>query len=560
PAALLAMNTHGVVDFGNLRAGLRADPTRPYGMRTDMGTLFASYHGLRDKANLIVLETGDLIRLHHASDLMELAQLALDQQKALQEADRLVGLLLPDIGATTMLAVLSPTKTQATNDAPPVSPVLLAGGDIPAGGLLTSNTTKREGLLANYDLAPTFVRFLGGDMSRFAFLGQAVHADVKASSEMSAATNTFQALNEIVDSMWVPSLARNVIVRPWLNTWIGLAVILLLASLFRRRFLRYLQPLAEAMLILPLAWLYVPLYHPHGTSEMVLLSCGIALAIWVLLSIFRDRITRLGALAALTALTLIVDVLLGAPLEKQAVLSYDPIVGARYYGIGNEYMGVLLGSVLLWLNAMHRKQAQLSLSGRVTALVLFAGVTYLFAAPKLGTNFGGALAAGVGFTYAMLHFADLRMQARHWAVLGIVTTAVVLGMVLLNVLLPSGEQTHIGRAMHQLLSGQYAAVWQIAVRKVELNLLLLRVSTWGKLFLLFGALLFVTWARHKWFGAETAPFVRRNGKMLAVTALAALLFNDSGVVAAALTLLYAVVPLIDSAESIKKSDLGYTSH
>ena len=258
------------------------------------------------------------------------------------------------------------------------------------------------------------------------------------------------------------------------------------ASLFRRRFLRYLHPLAEAMLILPLAWLYVPLYHPDRTGEMVLLSFGIAVAIWMLLTIFRDRIARLGVLAALTALTLIVDVLLGAPLEKQSVLSYDPIVGARYYGIGNEYMGVLLGSVLLWLNAMHRKQARLSMRGRLTALVLFAGVTYLFAAPTLGTNFGGALAAAVGYTYAMLHFADLRMQARHWAMLGIVTAVVVLSMVLLHVRLPSSEQTHIGRAMHQLLSGQYAAVWQIAVRKLELNFLLLRVSAWGKLFLLFG--------------------------------------------------------------------------
>ena len=176
PAALLAMNRHGVIDCGNLRAGVQTDSSRPYGMRTNMGTLFASYRGVRDKANLIVIETGDLIRLHHAADLMEPAQAARDQQQALQDADQLVGLLLPEIGANTMLAVISPTKTQtksqaawqtasSAKDTPPVSPVLLAGGDILAGGLLTSNTTKREGLLANYDLAPTFVRFLGGDLT-----------------------------------------------------------------------------------------------------------------------------------------------------------------------------------------------------------------------------------------------------------------------------------------------------------------------------------------------------------------------------------------------------------
>jgi len=37
------------------------------------------------------------------------------------------------------------------------------------------------------------------------------------------------------------------------------------------------------------------------------------------------------------------DIVLGNALMQVSILGYDPIVGARFYGIGNEYMGLLAG-------------------------------------------------------------------------------------------------------------------------------------------------------------------------------------------------------------------------
>ncbi|MGB9802178.1 MAG: hypothetical protein ACPLUI_00005, partial [Desulfofundulus sp.] len=44
---------------------------------------------------------------------------------------------------------------------------------------------------------------------------------------------------------------------------------------------------------------------------------------------------------------ILLDILLGGPLQKTAIMGYDPIVGARFYGIGNEYMGILIGSMII---------------------------------------------------------------------------------------------------------------------------------------------------------------------------------------------------------------------
>lgn len=41
---------------------------------------------------------------------------------------------------------------------------------------------------------------------------------------------------------------------------------------------------------------------------------------------------------------------MGGPLMKRSYLGYDPIIGARYYGIGNEFMGVYIGATLLFIS------------------------------------------------------------------------------------------------------------------------------------------------------------------------------------------------------------------
>lgn len=530
PAVLLAMDEQGEVDEGHLFAGGRSDPTRPYGMRTDMDELFRAYARLRQKADFFVIQPGDLLRLRQGSAWMEEEQALRLFRQEVQEADRLIGLLLPETGPQTLLAVVSPTQPFGVREAA-LSPVLLAGGGVPPSSVLSSGTTKREGLLANYDLAPTFVQFLGG--SGAGFLGRPATAV--------QVENSYRALAGQVEAMEVASEARRLLVRPWTNIWIGLAVAVLLLRFLQPAWLRFIQPLAEALLLLPLAWLFVPLLRPAGVDDTVFCSFGLTLLIGMTLQWINSPIRRLGWMAALTAGAVAFDLLTGGKLLQASVLSYDPIAGARYYGIGNEYMGVLIGAALLFCNALYSSSTSVRWPLRIPALLLFGGMIYLFAAPKYGTNFGGAMAAVIGCSYAWMKFAGLRLTGRRWLLAGFAAASVFLLVIALNVVLPGSEQTHIGRAATQLLNGQWGELYEIVRRKAELNLLLLRVSAWGKLFLLIGLLLLLFGSRQE--GDADSRFLTRNGRMLLVAALAALALNDSGVVAAALILLYALVPL-----------------
>lgn len=531
PAALIAMDSTGSVDKGSLENTLMADGTRPFGVRTDYKALHEQFLKVQAGADLIVLETGDAGRVYAMRDLMTHEQAERAYRQAIEEADGLIGDLLPQVGPNLILAVISPVNNPLPA-APSLSPVILAGGEIPAGSLLTSGTTKREGLIANYDLAPTFVQAMGGDPKDYSFLGQPVTAQ-----PVRGTVDARTQLDSIVDNMLLPSGMRSLLVRPWLNIWIGAAVLILFGTIFRQAWLRYVTPLAELLLIFPLVWLYVPLLNPQTGQDITMDTAMLAIGAWVGLQWIRQPLQRFGVLAGLTVATLLGDMLLGAPLMKESVFSYDPVVGARYYGIGNEYMGLLLGAALLLLNVL---LALYPGKGKWGTLLLFFAIVCLFAAPSFGTNAGGAMAAAIGGSYAFLQVCNVRMTLKNWLWIG---GGAVFGLALLFALNFGGEQTHIGRATALVIGGNFGEVWQILERKVELNLHLLRVSAWGKLLLLFIATLLVWRIR----GRRT-PFLLHNFKTQLVTAGAAFLVNDSGVVAAAIILLFAVVPLLSIRE------------
>ncbi len=530
PAALIAMDERGTVDSGSLQVPPLVDRTRPFGVRSDLDGLYQKFLQLKDSSDLIVLETGDMGRLQQVKDMLTDAQVERIYQQTIAEADRLVGKLLPHVGANLTLLVISPDVSPLPETSQ-LTPVFLAGGDVAPGSLLTSSTTKRAGLIANYDLAPTVVRALGGDPARYPFLGQPA-STTTSPDEMRSAVG-----GSMTEKMLLQGGARSLLVKPWLNVWIGVAALLLIGTVFRQAWLFWLAPLAEFLLLFPLIWLCVPLFEPLTKQQVVLDSLLLALVGWGALQFLRDRVVRLGVIAGLFVVMILGDMLLGAPLMKRSLFSYDPVVGARYYGIGNEYMGILLGAALLLQSVLFKLRPA---KEKLITTLLFLTIVYLFAAPAFGTNAGGAIAAAVGAAYVLLARSKVKLTARHWLWLG---AAGLGGAVLLFLLNLGGEQTHIGRAASLLLTGDYGELSQIALRKVELNLHLLRVSAWGKLLLLIMITLLVWRMR----GMQT-PFLLHNAKVQLVTASAAFLVNDSGVVAAVIILLFAVVPLLSIRE------------
>src|SRR5207249_2301774 len=69
-----------------------------------------------------------------------------------------------------------------------------------------------------------------------------------------------------------------------------------------------------------------------------------------------------------------------------------------FYGLGNEYVGVLIGMSLLGVLAFEERLRR----HRWLQAAFFLGLVLLIGSPSAGANMGGALAAAAGFSTALI--------------------------------------------------------------------------------------------------------------------------------------------------------------
>lgn len=240
---------------------------------------------------------------------------------------------------------------------------------------------------------------------------------------------------------------------------------------------------------------------------------------------------------------------------KRSVLGYDPMIGARYYGIGNEYMGILIGAAILLVSiAMHYYHVKFPRTLRSAGILLFILIITYLASPLLGTNAGGAITAVIAFGIAALRmFCGKILEEVRWprfilfiTVFGLVSVVILW---FLNYVLPTGgeHQSHIGKAITLLFEGRIDVIGGIMARKLAMNWHLIGVSSWSKVLMtcLFVMAVIVLRPRgifERW--QQTIPYIMYGFSANAVGAIIVLLVNDSGIVAAATMMIFVAVPML----------------
>lgn len=517
-AAILA-GPDGIVQGGSVETALKEAPTLPFGLQSDLPTFMAALADYWDR-DLLVLDLGDTSRTQDSYPWAAPARREIFRGQALAQLDQFLGELLQLHGPDDLLLVvgLQADKMLAREEGKMLVPIIAYGRGL--RGLLTSPTTRRPGIVANIDVTATILDFF-----QLYQPGQIYGQPFRSIERPNSLTYLLKREREMAAVYRLrPPLVKGFI------ALIVILIVLSLATYLRKgRHLKFLRLLLLAVTASPLVMLALA---PVTSSLWVLpawltLSGAIALA---LINLPPDK--ALTLLGAVTALLVIADALLGAPLQQRSVLGYDAIAGARYYGIGNEYMGALLGSSLLALKGLLTDK-------KVLAAMILAGITLLLMLPGVGANFGGALAALVGFTVALVGLSAVATK-KNRLLAGLSLVGMALVLVLVNL---GSNQSHVGRFLAAVLNNP-EELWLTLGRKLAMNWKLIRWSQWSKAFAaLFTAALVI-------FVYQRKPLAQRLGRSwpqvrgALTAALAALVFNDSGIVAAATTLLFLTLPLL----------------
>lgn len=564
PAALLAMDASGLVTFGDVSTLMLTDKAgAPYGLTTDIPTLEATYRDVLRKTRehggpaLIVLDPGDAERaFNFSADASQQAAEA-HRDEAMRTVDRVVRMAVEGLPDDAVLMVVSIAQARPASGPSGFGPLILSGRGYEQG-LLSSPSTHRLGLVTDLDVAATVLDTLGIERP-VEVLGN-VAAPSGASTDVGARTRFLRGLNATAVAVDT--------VRPLVqNSYITVTVIVLLACAallhpmqlaFRTWGGRVAHALGDLILLLlsiPLAstLMYLVVRRPDSAAVVGLAFGVTTLLVWGgarLLQLRLGPLVALGAVGLGSALVLLTDQLFGAPLSFSGMFSYSPLLGARYYGLGNEAASVMVGGGLtglaLLIDAFHDKPwiEQVRRFGPPVLGVLVIGIA---AAPFFGANVGVIAWATVAFGIMWMQLNGRRVSWKTLvAMLGFIAV-VVIAFSLYDTLAGAGAQTHLGRAIDSARTGGVSELWLIVARKAETNWRVLRATNWSILMIAILAFLgFMRWRPQGIFAETLAAYPAFAVAMTAALwgSVAGYFTEDSGIVIPALVMLYVTGSLL----------------
>lgn len=601
--ALMAMNQAGVISQAILspEKTLTRDKEFPYGHKNDYSKI---YHKVENQLNILattdattetenfvyVLELGDGIRIEEYQESLAPSIKESLKEKTLKNIDRLLGKIV-SLGAQKdfQIMIMNPSPSREDyHEGRRLTPIMISSPgnkdalnvadvetDIETGtetkSFLTSSTTRRKGLVANTDILPTLLgefeevkdisrRIKGNEIKTeklHEISSRKVHSGLNGgldgevkSEDMGDQERQNPRLNHLVQLEQELVKAHNM--RPPILTGYIITQVIIIALALLQVItgikIPYIKTILYAILVTPIVFLIAPLFSLNTTWSMTFFL----LIVSALGSIFLQKyihhdVLRLAVVFLLTSGVILIPFITGhETFVYRGLLSHDPISGARYYGLGNELMGILIGSFTVGLFGMFSHKP-----GWIKSYYLLGSLLALFFFyPAMGANFGGGVSAVAvfGALMYMVFFDKIRGKHRKTyfflAVLGFM--AVFLGGFFGFNLFLDGS-THLGRAVNIMIYEGPRELIPIAVRKLTLNLTLLRYSNWSFVLLSFLAVLFLNYLKYTRIMAEIEknhPLLKSGILSVVVGGFVAFFVNDSGVLAAATMFLYVSVPLL----------------
>jgi hypothetical protein len=440
------------------------------------------------------------------------------------------------------------------HDQTPHLRLVLAAGPGTAGHYLGSDSTRRTDMVILPDLTATLLSSAGipppAKMVGTPLLPDAVRPGLAASvSGLASQDVAAQTHRRLLPRFFVGFVISQML----LYAAAALALRLRWSAGRRRWILTATRLTALAAAAVPVSTYLVNVvpWWRHA-SPVAWLVAGIAVCDLLVVAVAVGgpwRRTILGpgtVIAAATALVLGLDLVSGSHLQVDSMMGYSPLVGGRYYGMGNIAFAVLATSTLLAAAGVaHWLEPRLGRRAAVTAvLAMTLTAALLDSWTAWGSDFGGLIAFVPGLATTALLVAGRRVSFWRLQLLRATGMALVLGVAWVDYLRPPAQQTHMGRFFGQLVEGN-SLPWLerkfTAMLHTFGNLTLMPVVVAGFLFVL------LVLHRPGRAGAsglrlayERAPMLRAGLSGAFVTALVGGAVNDSGVAVPALALAVAV--------------------
>ncbi|HXJ28685.1 MAG TPA: hypothetical protein VNH17_23460 [Streptosporangiaceae bacterium] len=503
--------------------------------------------------------------------VVDLGQIEATERVRASAIDRQLARLAAELPAGTLLLVTAPGAAagQSAGSAPAGPPHLMSvvvSGPGFASGQLDSAATRRPGIVTLTDLTPTVAGWLGSAVPAGTVGARITRSD---RGDLDATVAGLRA-RDTAEQVWIAT-------HGWFFIGYGIAVALAFgvpAALFwgaeprpRERRARCWRAAGTVAAAVPLAsflannfrWWELDgpawwLYGLTAAGTLVLATAALLRGPWR-----RDPVGPMGVLCAATLLVLAVDVMTGSRLQLDAPYGLSLLVSGRYYGIGNDALGVYCVSALVaagWIAGLVRRPA---LAAALVGLLAVVASGW----PGFGAKAGGTIALVPCLVLLVAWLAGFRLGGRMAVPVAFSGLALFLVFAAISFLLPAAGISDMGAFAADLLHGRAGDVLQ---RKAGSNVGSITTSTLGWLI----PVVAVASAAALWRPAamrlrtlacafEARPLLRILGWLCWLVLVIGWFADDSGVIVPAAALPF-VIPLtigMASSVSVAAGGAGY---
>lgn len=534
---LVSMDEFGRIDGGNIDNINMENPSMPFGIQTDYKKLIDETKKYYKGSNALFIELGDTYRLDLYKSYLNEKTYKSMKSNIYKNIDKYLKEVFEMVGEKDTVYITSgfPSNLDYKNKKR-LSPIIKFKGN--EKGILTSATTRRDGIVANLDIGVDILNEFG--LTNENMVG-------KSYNLINKTDNIDYLLDEYEKIVSISSI-RSTIINGFVGvvsaSWVIAMILVFLKDKIHHKdkIFNFLKEFIKLGFILPISFLIAPIFN---FKSQLGISIGIILTTLILYligkKVFKDDIKHMAFFALITIVVISIDAVFGTYLMKNSIMSYDAIIGARYYGMGNEYQGIAIGSAIFGLAVLldYKKIPKWI----VAALCLIILITT--ASPIMGANVGAAISECVAYLLLVLLIFNVKLDFKKVILLGVSAVGVVFLFAAIDII--SGSESHLSGFVKQIMINGPSEIIQTFSRKIQMNLKLAKTSVWVNILLagvaIVGVLIFKP-SRHFRKLAKNHPFVFKGFIATLVGCGVTLLVNDSGIVAAATACIYILIPLI----------------
>ncbi len=430
--------------------------------------------------------------------VVDLGQIGASERDRVSAVDRQLAQIAAELPPSTLLIVTAPGAAAGPGQGqapvgPPHLMSLVVSGPGFGNGLLDSSATRRPGIVTLTDLTPTVAAWLGRIVPP-GTVGARITRGDRGSLEP---TVTGLIARDNAEQVWIST-------HGWF--FVGYAAADVLAFCVpalllrgsaegdRRRRARSWRiagivaasvPLASYLANLAPWWYWV---HPAWWLYGLTVTWTAVVAAAALAGPWRRApLGPFGAICATTLLLLAVDVTAGSRLQLDAPYGLSLLVSGRFYGIGNDALGVYCVSTLIaaaWLAGIAGGRLPPPSGPRATrdrSAVLGAGAVGLLAVvasgwPGFGAKAGGTIALVPCLLLLAAWLAGVRVDRRLAVPVVVSGLVVFLAFAVVSYFLPAAGVSDVGTFAGNLLHGRGGDLLQ---RKVSSNVGSLTLNFFG---------------------------------------------------------------------------------